>query len=349
MDAKDNATTYISHCTVNNTINHVTYASETKITSTTMASEETIEEIYSLKRLGEQATQRWITPPTISREVSLELFFQESCKMLWDDFSRRRPSVIWQESERIFQMQEHLEDLSSLAAIVAAPRGDKEMIPLLDWRILQEPIGSTEQMERYAKQDPLFVASLFTKPSPLGRDLDQMLERLSETVIKMHKLCSRPMVQITLNQDVWYTGWDFNPHHSAFRIDVSIVETGHIIRIPRYQLLRDPTRRRPPTVPPALTASPTSSNNKHLVPAPKRKLSPKFGPKPPPFPPLPNSKPGSGSGVSRVPQHKNALSRPVIPSSSSSKELTLSQRFDELRCAVKRQEVLLERVARRLG
>ncbi|TFK66808.1 hypothetical protein BDN72DRAFT_129134 [Pluteus cervinus] len=341
MDANGSATTNISQCTIYNTIHHVTYASETKITSTTTAPEETIKDL--------------------------------DC----------RP-VVWQRSERISQMQFHLESVASTAALISAPH-NRQMIPLLDWRLLQGPIRRREQMEYYAKRDPLFVASLFLKSSPENRDLDWMLSWLSETVINVHKLCTQPMVLITLNEEVSYTGRHLK-YHGSRRLDISIIETGHTTRIPRYQLLHDPTRARPRTIPPsrsvpASTVASSSSNDRQVVPAPRKISLPKLGPKPPP----PALRPNTNQGVSRIiparirpatialraieapltnisipklasrpssiPLRNSPLPvRPVSgvrPSTqqdqSPKKESTLAGQLEELKETVKRQGVILEK------
>ncbi|TFK59037.1 hypothetical protein BDN72DRAFT_865476 [Pluteus cervinus] len=299
-----------------------------KITSTTTASEETIEGVAEIPRINstdsrvERIRNHWLTSTPIShREVSSGLPFHNSYQTLLEDFHLRRRSVIWQESESISQMQVHSECISSMAANCVARR-HKQMIPLLDWRLLQGPMGSREQMNRYAKRDPIFVASLVSKRNPVGSNLDQMLSWLSETIINVQKLCTQPMLLITLNAEMTYIGEEIKLP-ASWRIDISIVETGYTTRIPRYQQLHDPIRPRPPTFPPprsvpVSTANPSSSNNKQLIP--KKKSSPKLGPTPPSVLPLPNVKPGSG--VSRIPRHKDTFSRPVIPSSSS-EELTI--------------------------
>ncbi|TFK58793.1 hypothetical protein BDN72DRAFT_906408 [Pluteus cervinus] len=338
----------------------MTAREETKITPTA-ASEETIEEIphiNSTDSWGDALTRckdQFASMPILHREVSSGLSFNESCNMLTDDLEDERHAVIWQESERLSQMQIHSGYASSTIALFAAPHS-KRMIPWLDWRLLQGPIGCREQMEQYAKRDPLFVASLFLKlkASSDYLDLDQMLSWLSETVINVHKLCTKPMVLITLNEELSYANWDFK-HYGSWRLDVSIIETGHTIKIPQYQALHDPTCTRPRTIPPphsvpAVTANTSSSNNQQLVPAANQTSPPTCGPKPPPIPPLPNSNLKPEPEVSRIPEHKNTstLDTPFTPSSSS-KELTISQRLEELMDVVKRQEALLESVARRLG
>lgn len=180
-------------------------------------------------------------------------------------------------------MQHHPEFITSVANLLAAPHS-KQMIPTIDWRLLQGPIVYREQMDRYAKRDPIFAASLFLKSS--SWDLDWMLSWLSQIVINVHKLCTRPMLLMTISQELSYDGRRFQLHDS-FRIDVSIIETGHTTRIPQYQMLHDPNRPRPRnTLPshstPASTGHTSSSNNQHLVPAQKKISLPKFGPPPPP-------------------------------------------------------------------
>ncbi|TFK60766.1 hypothetical protein BDN72DRAFT_904694 [Pluteus cervinus] len=265
----------------------------------------------------------------------------------------KRRSVLWQESKYISRMQAPSEWASSLAAIA---QGDRRIVPLLDWRLVEGPIGNREQMERYAKRDPLFVGSLsFPKSRADNWDLDRILAWLSNMIMNIQRLCTKPMLLITLDAEIFYVSGKVLAPNSFGRIGISIIETGHTTRIPRYQSLYDPTRPRPRTIPSshsnlALTANTTSSNNQQLVPVPRNKPPLKFGPKPPPVPPLANSKPRSGSDVSRIPRHKNILSRPGgVSLSSSSKELTIGQRLDELTRIVKRQEVLLEGVAGRLG
>ncbi|TFK60765.1 hypothetical protein BDN72DRAFT_850266 [Pluteus cervinus] len=358
MDAKDSCMTYISHCTVNNTIHKYSSASETKITATTTAAEETIDEIPPINSEDTQSESGYrryrdklATMPLAFHEVSSKLSFAKSYDLLSADFCQRTArSIVWQEGERISQMQTHVDYLWSIASVTLRPN-TKQMLPVVDWRLLQGPTRCTmEKMEYYAKRDPLFVASLLWKSD--GWNLDRMLLWLSEAVINVHKLCTQPMLLITISEEPFkrFKG------RLSLKIDVSIIETGHTTRIPRYQPLHDPTvtRPRPRTILPprsnlASTANPSSSNNQPLVPAPKRKSSPKFGPKPPPIPRLPNSRPGSSSNVSGIPRHKTTLSRPASLLSSSSKELKISQRLDELECFMKRYEIRLERVENKLG
>ncbi|TFK66812.1 hypothetical protein BDN72DRAFT_843748 [Pluteus cervinus] len=394
MDANGSATTQMSHCTVYNTIHNVTYASETKITTTTTAREETnitsttapeevIEEIprITTDRLAEGYTRypnRFASTPITHREISSGLSFQESFVMLNADIGARRRSVIWQESERISRMQVHSEFFSSTAALAAAPHR-KQLVPVVDWRLLQGPIGYREQMERYAKRDPLFVASLFLKSADL--DLDWMLLWLSEAVINVHKLCTTPMVLITANTEASWTRSNFK-FHDSWRIDVSIIETGYTTRIPRYQALHDPTRTRPRIIPPthsvpASTAKSSSSNNQQFVPAPRKKSPQTFGPKPPSVVPRPNSNQGvtrtiptgaqpsaiplrvAGAPVTKRPIPKDVskpsyspprYSRPVSglrPSTqqdrSPKKEPTLTGQMEELKETVKKQGMILEK------
>ncbi|TFK66825.1 hypothetical protein BDN72DRAFT_129230 [Pluteus cervinus] len=209
-------------------------------------------------------------------------------------------------------------------------------------------------MGRYPKRDPVFVASLFPKSSRGNWDLFPLLSSVSEAITNVCELCTKPMLLVNICADISHrdTGRGFR-YHGSWSLEVSIIETGHATRIPRYRTLHDPTRPRlrtisPPRSVPALTANPSSSNNQQLVLIPKKTYPPKFGPNPPPVLPPPNSKPGSPSDVSRIPRHKNTLSRPVSPSSSS-RELTISQRLEELTSAVKSQGALLESMARRLG
>ncbi|TFK66809.1 hypothetical protein BDN72DRAFT_880039 [Pluteus cervinus] len=393
MDANGSATTHISHCTVYNTIHHVTYASETKITSTatareetkimsTIAPEETIEEIphtnsteSKAKRAIEYYYNRLASMPISHREVSSELSFQESYNMLLKDVIRLRRPAIWQESGRISQMQIHSEHFTSVPALVAAPHS-RQMVPLVDWRLLQGSIGHWEQMEHYAKRDPVFVASLSFEAGSDDLDLDWMLSWLSEMVINVQKLCTQPMLLLTLNGEMSYT--DHCCSHNSCRIDISIIETGYTTRIPRYQALHDPTRARPHTVPPTLsipasTAKSSSSNNPPLVLAPKTTSPPKYGPRPPP-PVLPC--PNTNQGVSRViptrvqpsaipirvveaPVTKRTIPkltskpsyipRPYSPLRStgavrlSKKELTVTGQIEQLSDTVKSQNALLEK------
>ncbi|TFK59039.1 hypothetical protein BDN72DRAFT_947877 [Pluteus cervinus] len=354
MNAKDSATIHISHSTVYNTINHVTYGSETKITSMMTSSRETRKGAAEIPRVNpidspaKSVHWPWASPMISHRKVSSELSFTELYRMLIADLRHtKRRSVLWQESKYISRMQAPSEWTSSLAAIA---QGDRRIVPLLDWRLVEGPIGNREQMERYAKRDPLFVGSLsFPKSRADNWDLDRILAWLSNMIVNIQRLCTKPMLLITLDAEIFYVSGKVLAPNSFGRIGISIIETGHTTRIPRYQSLHDPTRPRPPTFPPprsvpVSTANPSSSDNKQLVP--KKQPQPKFGPKPPSVPPLPNVKPESR--VSRIPRHKDTFYRPAIPSSSS-KELTISQRLDELTRIVKRQEVLLENVAGRLG
>ncbi|TFK59048.1 hypothetical protein BDN72DRAFT_966173 [Pluteus cervinus] len=315
-------------------------------------SKETIEEIPRTDPTNRDTPHEWehlTSLPISHHKVSSGLYFQESYQTLFEDFNLKRRSVIWQESERICQMQFDLEDVPSIAALISILHRQR-MIPFLDWRLLQRT-GHREKMQHYAKRVPAFVASLSIKDVEFNRNFNQMISSFSKALLDMCQLCNNPVVLCSIHSRMSYDGREVKVY--GLRLDISIIEAGHITRIPRYRLLHDPTHARPPTIPPprsvpASTLNPSSQRNQQLVPVPMEKSPPKFGPKPPPISPLANSKPGSG--VSRIPRHKNTLSRTVRPlSSSSSKDLTLSQRLDELTCIVKRQELLLESMARRLG
>lgn len=284
-------------------------------------------------------------------------------------------------------MQYHPEFCTWVANLLAAPH-IKQMAPYLDWRLLQGPIRCRKQMGRYAKQDPVFTASLSFKSS--SWDLDSALSWLSQTVINVHKLCTQPMLLMTFSSELSYDGrgllW-----HDSFKINVSIIETGCTTRIPQYQMLHDPNRPRPRITPPshsttASTAHTSSSNNQHLILDQKKISLPKFGPPPPPVLSTPDINwevartnstrghtaaihlraihasgtnryiPKPASGPSYLPHPYSPLS--VTPASSLAtqeghsslkKELTLTGRIDALTATVERQSLILERLAERLG
>ncbi|TFK59196.1 hypothetical protein BDN72DRAFT_851393 [Pluteus cervinus] len=162
MNAKDNATIHISHSTVYNTINHVTYGSKTKITSMMTSSRETRKEIPhvnptdSLAEGARKVNHLLASRPISHREVESGVSFEESWNMLMANFKSDHRLVIWQMSRRISQMQLHSEFVSSAVGALAIAPHSRRIIPFLDWRLLQGPIGYRGQMEHYAKRDPLF-------------------------------------------------------------------------------------------------------------------------------------------------------------------------------------------------
>ncbi|TFK58794.1 hypothetical protein BDN72DRAFT_906409 [Pluteus cervinus] len=214
MDANGSATTNISQCTIYNTIHHYSSVSQTKITSTTTASEEATDDnipcINSTDGQTERVIHDWLASASISHhEVASDLSFDNAAKILYKDLYSQRRSAIWQRSENISQMQMPSENLSSLAVLLAAPHS-KQMIPALNWQLLQgEPICYREQMVLYTKRNPVFLASLFLKRSSSDWNLNHMLSWLSEMIINVRKLCMRPMVLFTINIETSWTGSDF--------------------------------------------------------------------------------------------------------------------------------------------
>ncbi|TFK59047.1 hypothetical protein BDN72DRAFT_851486 [Pluteus cervinus] len=138
------------------------------------------------------------------------------------------------------------ERLTLIAAMLAAPHS-RRMVPILDWWLLEGPRGHRERMEHYAKQNPVFVGSLFPELSIWQGRLDKMLSWVYEMVIGVYKSCTQPMLLLTLKMELSYTGQDISTS------------------IPRYPPLHDPTCTGPPmaTFPP-LRSVPDSTANPQI-------------------------------------------------------------------------------------